>query len=197
MSVSIQELDAQQFWQDALRGKPLMSLAGHFTGPSFGTRSVALNDPTNWWVKLPDRLPKSAPDVQRMVHQLRQWTGWSARTLADALSTTHTTVLSIENGRPLFVTRSGDLRRRITDAHDLVARLTLLVNHDRGRAAAVLMEQAADGLSALDQLHAGQPSRAYLAIIDVVRGAPERSRNSLLIGSRPAQPGGATEPLLD
>lgn len=198
MSVSIQEFEARETWQDALRGTPFVRRAtGHY-GPghrAFPT-GVILCDLTDWWVQLPHHRPRLAPDVQLMVRQLRQWTGWTSRVLADALSTTHTTVLAIENGRPLVVSRSGDLRRRITNAHDLVARLIELVDHDAGRVTTILTTTSPSGVSALDQLRAGHATRAYLTAIDVLRGTPARGPNDLVIGSRPAQPGGATEPLL-
>lgn len=198
MSVSIQELEAQETWQDALRGRPFLrhAAATYGTGGRTFPRSVILCDLTDWWVQLPHHRPRPAPDVQFMVRQLRQWTGWTLRVLADALSTTHTTVLAIENGRPLVASRSGDLRRRITNAHELVARLVELVDHDASRVTTILTTASPSGVSALDQLQAGQPTRAYLTAIDVLRGTPARGPNDLVIGSRPARPGGATEPLL-
>jgi hypothetical protein len=198
VSVSIQELEAQETWQDALRGRPFLrhAAATYGTGGRAFRRGVILCDLTDWWVQLPPHRPRPAPDVQLMVCQLRQWTGWTSRVLADALGTTHTTVLAIENGRPLIVSRSGDLRRRITNAHDLVARLIELVDHDAGRVTTVITSPSPSGVSALDQLRAGHSTRAYLTALDVLRATPARGPNDLVIGSRPAQPGGATEPLL-
>lgn len=148
----------------------------------------------DWTLILPRPVVRRAPEVQRMMVDVRGWTGWSARQLATVLGTSHTTVLNAEAGRPLIASRSGDLRRRVGDLHDLVQRVHLLANRDPATTADVLATTPAAGRSGspLDALAAGYPDRAYLAAIDVLRPRP----SGLLTGSRPRRPG-ATAALHD
>jgi hypothetical protein len=189
MSTMTQELDAQVMWQEALRRKPFVRPVAEQTA---GNRV----DAGDWWVDLPPVRPQPAPDVQIMMRELHRWTGWSSRVLADALGTSHTTIQSIEAGRPLMSTRTGDLRRRIVDAHDVVSRLAALVDGDMGRLAAALGQVAPDGTNAQGHLRQGNATRAYLAAVDVLR-PPIRSRHGLVVGDRPTRPGTATASLAD
>ncbi len=188
MSMTAQELDARVTWQDALQGKPFIHRSS--------SRPVIRPDLAKWWVHLPPVRPQPAPDVQMMVHALRRWTGWSTRLLAAVLGTSHTTVSKIEDGRAIWESRSGDLRRRISDAYDVVGRVATLVGSDPGGIAAAMTGGGRDGRSATDFLREGQPNRAYLAVLDGF-GEPARSRSGLLVGDRPSRPGQATVPLTD
>ena len=148
----------------------------------------------DWALILPRAMVRRAPEVQRMMVDVRGWTGWSARQLAAALGTSHTTVLNAEAGRPLIAVRSGDLRRRVGDLHGLVQRVHLLADRDPSTTARVLVTTPAAGRSGspLDAIAAGYPDKAYLAAIDVLRPRPA----GLLTGSRPRQ-SGATAALHD
>lgn len=147
----------------------------------------------DWLVRVPAPEIRPAPDVQRMTQELRNWTKWSARQLADALSTSHTTVLALENGRPLAAGHSGDLRRSIVDTHTVVSRIFILAGRDARRTAHVLDAAAGNATSARVLLARGEPAKAYLAALDALRPPTE----GLLVGSRPAEPGTATAPLHD
>lgn len=147
----------------------------------------------DWLVRVPAPVIRPAPDVQRMTQELRSWTRWSARQLADVLSTSHTTVLAIENGRPLAAGHSGDLRRKIVDAHTVVSRVFVLADRDPRRTADALSESPGNGLSARTLLARGEPAKAYVAALDVIRPPTQ----GLLVGSHPAEPGMATAPLHD
>ncbi len=146
-----------------------------------------------WYVRLPALTVRPAPDVQRMTQELHDWTGWSARPLADVLGTSHTTVLAIQTGRPLTAGHSGDLRRRIVDAHAVVSRIFVLADHDRRRTAQALDTAPGHGLSARTLLGHGDPAKAYVAALDVLR--PPAA--GLLVGSHPSEPGRDTAPLHD
>lgn len=147
----------------------------------------------DWLVGVPAPVIHPAPDVQRMTQELRNWTKWSARQLADALSTSHTTVLAIETGRPLAAGHSGDLRRHIVDAHTVVSRIFVLADRDPRRTAHALNEATGNGLSGRTLLARGEPAKAYIAALDVLRPPTQ----GLLVGSHPAEPGTATAPLHD
>jgi hypothetical protein len=147
----------------------------------------------DWLVRVPAPVIRPAPDVQRMTQELRSWTRWSARQVADVLSTSHTTVLAIENGRPLAAGHSGDLRRHIVDAHTVVSRIFILADRDPRRTAHALDAAPGHGLSACTLLEHGEPAKAYVAALDVLRPPTQ----GLLVGSHPAEPGLATAPLHD
>jgi hypothetical protein len=147
----------------------------------------------DWLVGIPTPVVRPAPHVQVMSRELRQWTGWSARQLADVLGTSHTTVLAVEDGRPLLAGRSGDLSRRLDEVHTVVSRIHVLTNGEATRTAYVLSTPPARGLSASEHLKRRAPGRAYVAALDVLQPPAE----GLVVGSRPARPGRATAPLHD
>jgi transcriptional regulator with XRE-family HTH domain len=144
----------------------------------------------NWELGLPLNLPRRSPDAARFVASMRRWTGWSSRHIADILGTSHTTILRIEEGRPLMTARSGDLMERLRAAFELTERVRILTE-ERPEDTARAMETALPGrLSAIDHLRNREPAKAYLAVLDVLR---PRERG-MLIGSRPRKEG-ATAPL--
>jgi hypothetical protein len=163
-------------YEEIVRGEPLERVvtqpAIDMTG-SFWT----LGD---WRPQFPSFVAFPTLGLQRMVKQIREWTGWSTRRTAEVLNTTHTTLRAVENGRPLVSGHSGDLRERLISMHDVVERVHLLVNRDSDRTAEVLDSAPPGQLSPSDELQAGNPARSYLAAIDVLR--PRRP--GLLVGDR-------------
>lgn len=147
----------------------------------------------DWLVRVPAPVIHPAPDVQRMTQELRSWTKWSARQLAEVLSTSHTTVLALESGRPLAAGHSGDLRQTIVDAHAVVSRIFIVAGRDASRTGQVLDAVPGSGPSARALLARGDHAKAYVAALDVLRPPAE----GLLVGSRPAETGTATAPLHD
>lgn len=155
---------------------------------------ASFEDLGGWWVQLPRVTSVRAPDTQKLIRDLRCWTSWATRATAEALATSHTTVQALEAGRPLMAARSGDLRRRLYELHELVSRLRLLADDEPTRTRDLLCRPDAHGLSPLAYLQEGQAAKAYLAAIDAVK---PRRRAGLLVGDRPATPGTATSPLVD
>lgn len=141
----------------------------------------------SWRIVLPTSDPLPAPNLQQAVRHLRQWTQWSSRRLAEVLVTSHTTIRAVENGRPLVGGHSGDLRHRLIEAHEVVKRVFLLADRDPGKAAMVLDTTLPGRRSAVDELRAGEPGRAYIVALDVIR--PRRP--GLVVGDR-SRHGGAT-----
>lgn len=176
-------VDATRLYDDALRGEPLQRTV--FPPPLNTLTSIwTLGE---WPLVLPASTPRPAPEVQRVAKQIREWTGWSARRLAEVLATTHTTILGVENGRALVGGHSGDLRRRLMDAYDVIQRVVVLAGHDPG-AITRLLETAPPGRrAALAELQADKPARAHLAAIDVLR--PQTP--GLIVGDRPRSSGGS------
>jgi hypothetical protein len=145
-----------------------------------------------WSLVLPTTVVRRGPDVQRMISDIRAWTNWSSRQLARVFGTSHTTVLNAEAGRPLSALRSGDLRRRVGEVHDVVERVHLLAERDADATSHLLATAPSQGQSAVDALRARRPETAYLAAIDALRPRP----TGMLTGSRPRR-SGATVALHD
>lgn len=133
--------------------------------------------------------PPSTPDLQRQVRELGEWTGWSSRKLQQLLRTSHTTIQALQRGRRAQAGRSGNLPERIEEAHAVISRIYRLAGTPERTARALERGEP----SAVDQLCARRPTRAYLAALDVLR---PRETNELLVGGRPAR-GAATAALTD
>ncbi len=174
-------VDAPTLYDQAIRGEP-------FARPVFPEH---LNTRASFWtlgewrIILPATAPLATPGMERIVKQIREWTGWSARRLADVVRTSHTTILSAENGRPLIGGHSGDLQRRLIDVHGVVERIHLLAGRN-SKALARLLETGSPETSAIEELEADHPARAYLAAIEVLRPRTP----GLLVGDHPRQSGG-------
>jgi hypothetical protein len=181
-------LDMPNIYEAALYGEPLR----------VPVRPRPLNTDSPFWTVgdwalfIPKVERHRAPDVADMLGDLAAWTGWSKRQLANILDTSHTTVRNAAAGRPLRVSRSGDLRRRVVSTHDLVSRIFVLANRDSEETARILQTPSAITPAAADALRAGNYERAYLTALDVLR--PRQT--GLLVGSRPRR-SGATTPLHD
>lgn len=177
-------LERPTIYDEALFGEPLGLPVRH--------RTLDTNRPFwivgEWLLVLPTTVVRRAPDVQRMISEVRAWTGWSSRQLASVLGTSHTTVLNAEAGRPLLALRSGDLRRRVSEVHDVVERVHLLAERDADTTSRLLANARRRGQSAVDALRAGRPEKAYLAAIDALRPRPA----GILTGSRPRRSGATT-----
>src|SRR5207253_10533709 len=89
----------------------------------------------DWAIRLPKSIALPAPDAQRMMRELEDWTDWSSHKLARLLNTTHTTIGAVKSGRPLVAGHSGDLRRRLAESHAVVSRIFLLCDRDPTRTA--------------------------------------------------------------
>jgi hypothetical protein len=143
-----------------------------------------------WPVLVPAVAPAAVPRLQRVIREIRERTGWSARRLAEIVGSSHTTIINAENGRPVVSGHSGDLRRRLVETHDLIERVYLLVERDPQKTATILATAPGTGQhSAIEELgETGDPGRAYLAALDAIR--PHRT--GLLVGGRPRRDGPTT-----
>jgi transcriptional regulator with XRE-family HTH domain len=175
-------------YDDALLGEPLPC---RVQPQILGRRGQFLIVGT-WPITLPAVEIAPARDVQRMVSALRASTGWSARRLAEALGTSHTTVRAVESGRPIVAGHSGNLRQRITAAHDVVSRIFVIAGRDSTLTARAFEDAPQGGDAAINYLRRGDAARAYIAALDVLRPRTP----GLLVGSRPRREG-ATAPLHD
>jgi transcriptional regulator with XRE-family HTH domain len=181
-------LAAPTIYERALSGEPLPQIVR--TSPPVKTVPRGIWMVGQWQIRIPDQDTSSAPEVHRFVSEIRNRTGWSARRLAEIVGTSHTTILRIENGGRLVSGHSGELRRRLSQADDVVARVYIIAGRDQETTARLLEEAPLSDRPAVDFLQSDQPAKAYLAAIDVARPRPP----GLLVGTRPRRDG-ATAPL--
>lgn len=177
--------EAPALYEAAVRGEPLQRTV--FPEP--------LNTAATFWtigdwpIAVPPPVSHAIPRLQRVVREIRDRTGWSARRLAEVVGSSHTTILNAENGRPLVSGHSGDLRQRLLDVYEVVERVYLLASRDRRQTEAILSTAPANRRSAVDELTAtGDAGRAYIAALDVLR--PRRA--GLIVGDRPRRDGRTT-----
>lgn len=173
-------------YEAAFRGEPLertVSPAPLNTQDAFWTIG-------DWPICMPAVVSPAVLRLQRVIREMRERTGWSARRLAEIVGSSHTTIINAENGRPLVSGHSGDLRQRLVESHDLIERVYVLVDRDPERTATILATAPETGrLSAVEELRdSGDPGRAYLAALDVIR--PRRT--GLVVGDRPRRDGPTT-----
>lgn len=144
------------------------------------------------WVRLPAPKPYTPPRIREQTEKIRARTGWSQRRLATILNTTHPTVKTLEQGRP--VTRVKDIAVRLSDIDRIVERVFILAKESPQETNRILSTTTRnDRLSAADLLQNGDPTGAYLAALQVLR--PQTERSGMVIGLWPSQPGGATASL--
>jgi hypothetical protein len=178
-------IEAPALYEAAVRGEPLQRAV---VADPLSTASTfwTIGD---WPIAVPPPVPHAIPRLQRVIGDIRDWTGWSARRLAEVVGSSHTTILNAENGRPLVSGHSGDLRQRLVEVHDVVERVYVLAGRDPRQTETVLSSAPANGRSALEELIAsGDAGRAYIAALDVVR--PRRA--GLIVGDRPRRDGQTT-----
>ena len=179
---------APTIYDEALYGEPL-GVPVVTTTIHTGTILWTVGD---WAIDLPAPTVHRAPDVQRMIRDLRARTQWSSRQLATVLGTSRTTILNAEAGRPLMQARTGDLRRRVGAAHDVVERRFILAGSAPVERRGSSIPHDPAGRPQLTHCGRATPERAYLSAIDVLRPRP----TGLLVGDRPRR-GGATAALHD
>ena len=179
---------APAIYDDAIIGE---TLERRVVPPTLNTAS-SLWTLGGWLLILPASDVRPVPELQWMVRQVRTWTGWSTRRLADAVGTSHTTIRAVENGRPLVGGHSGDLRQRLAAAHEVIERVYLLANRNVERVTAILDAAPPGRRSPIDELRSGDAAGAYLSALQVLNP----SRPGLIVGDHPRR-GGATVPLHD
>ncbi|MHB8312457.1 MAG: hypothetical protein ACYDD0_04045 [Candidatus Dormibacteria bacterium] len=152
--------------------------------------SPLLDFVAGWHV--PASEPSRVPRTQEQLRQVKEWTSWSSRTLAQATGTTHPTVEAVLRGRSQLVRVPG-FAHRIMILHMLVSRLWTVVDGDRIELTRALSgHPGGNRPSALEMLEADDVPGSYLAALDVL--APPRT-NGMMRGRFPRRPGEASVPL--
>ena len=169
---------------------PWLTPFGFFDGTVNVRMANAPVDLFDSWVSVPQFEGRAVPQAQALASMIRSATGWSKRTLAKALASTHPTVTAIEKGRSSG--RQGDLLTRLNEVHDVVTRVHLLAERDIHATDRLLTTPSVEGLAPIDFLALREPGTAYLAVLDVMR--PRRA-DSLMVSRWPSLAGGATSAL--
>ena len=147
------------------------------------------------FVVLPPLKARRAPRLQQLARRLQAVTGWSARTMAQALATTHPTVSALLDGRQVISRKVPELPSRLSAVVDLAERVSIVVD---GEAASVnnalTTVPVGQNHSALDHLRARDVGRAYATALDVL--TPPRN-TGMMRNVWPAKPGVATAALDD
>jgi hypothetical protein len=169
------------------------TLPGPWTLPHRGEPAPLTQFAASDWT-IPPSTPTEFPSVQVQLRQIKDWTGWSFRTLGTLTGTTHPTIEAVLEGRTRL-TRTPDTARRISVLHRLIVRLRVVVHGDPDMLVRVLSEPPGDGRPPATELFtAGDLAGAYLAALDVLH--PPRTGN-MMRSVFPAQPGKATSALHD
>ncbi len=143
---------------------------------------------------LPDAAQQDIRESEQMLRELRAWTGWSDRALAEVIGTSHPTVAKLFAGESEFLARHESSRRRLEEAYEVVSRAYILAGRDRSRTASILENMSYGGRSARQYLCEGRPNEAYLAVVEAVR--PPR-RSGMMRGNNPIDPRTATTAPVD
>jgi hypothetical protein len=107
--------------------------------------------------------------LQERVELTKRLTGWSNRALASALGTTHPTLGAILAGRQTTRARIPELRGRISALADLADRLMSLAGDPAAVRVALTTRPLDQSHTACELLIQGDPGRAYIAALDVLR----------------------------
>lgn len=148
-----------------------------------------LFDLINTWVSI-GRVQRGLPEDQRMALEIRQATGWSERTIAQALRTTHPTVGKLLAGQRT----SWRVRRHLGSAYEVVRRVSVLTNGDPAATDRLMRTEPGNGgATAIEELRDSNFASAYLTAIDVLRPR----REGLMRGRHQTSTGRATVALFD
>ncbi|MCA1707561.1 MAG: hypothetical protein LC808_31545 [Actinobacteria bacterium] len=147
-------------------------------------------------VVVPPARVRPTPRLRQLLERLRELTGWSKRTTALALKTTHPTVSSILSGHRTTTSRLPELPGRLIALVDLTERLSDIVDGDIASVnTALTTVPLGRSESALDLLRNGDLGRAYTTALDVLQ--PPRRAGMMMSSLWPAVPGEATAALDD
>jgi hypothetical protein len=142
---------------------------------------------------IPEQAVAGPVRLTQRLGDVKAWTGWSARALAEVTGTSHPTINAVLQGQAATLTRAPGLATRIRQLHDLVSRLQIVVGGDSAELTRALKDRPAPGRrSAAEELAAGEPADAYLAALDVL--SPPRT-TGMMRSRFPARPGEASSAL--
>jgi hypothetical protein len=137
--------------------------------------------------QLPTYVVAEEPDDARKLSELKSWTGWSNRTVADIIGTTHPTIRALGDGRVVISPRNREYRSRLHSVHSVVSRVFMLAGRDRHRTRTLLSDDTT-GESPMQLLRNGEVGAAYAMVLEFVNPP----RPSLITSWSPLSPRGRT-----
>lgn len=146
---------------------------------------TVVSNPYEMPYRLPTYIVADEPDDAHMVSELKTWMGWSNRTLAEVIGTTHPTIRAVSNGHVVLAPRNREYRHRLRSVHAVVFRTLMLAGHDLSRTRALLMDDTS-GKSAMQLLAKGEIGAAYAEVLESV----STPRPSLVASWSPVSPRG-------
>lgn len=136
------------------------------------------------WLIMPSYEPQSAPELTRIVKDLIERTGWSNRSLAEIIGTTHPTIQAIRRGRE--PERRPELAEALFNTAEVVEKISRLVRGNQVTLKTVLSTRGPDAETPLQLLAAGEYAKAYLRALDMLNKS--RSTVRLLDAPHERQP---------
>ncbi len=118
------------------------------------------------WLLIPKYEPQPVPELTKIVKRLIEQTGWSNRSLAEIVGTTHPTIQAIKRGRELE--RRRDLAEALFNTAEVVEKISRLARGNQAMLKTVLSTRGSDGETPLQLLAAGEYARAYLRALDML-----------------------------
>ena len=135
--------------------------------------------------QLPTYVVVDLPDDTRMLSELKGWTGWSNRTVAEVIGTTHPTIRAVSDGRVVIAPRNREYRNRLRAVHSVVSRVFSLAGGNQQRLRLMLTDDTT-GESAMQLLAKGEIGTAYARVLE--SASPHRP--SLVTSWSPLSPRG-------
>lgn len=114
---------------------------------------------------LPTPEPLS-PGESRMATELRAWTGWSDRLLAEVVGTTHPTIRALRSGHIVLSMRNHNYHQRLPAVHAFMSRIYQLAGRSPQRVNALLTDTSLDQ-APIERLKAGDVTAAYRTVLDL------------------------------
>ena len=134
------------------------------------------------WLLMPSYEPQPVSELTRIVKRLVERTGWSNRSLAEIVGTTHPTIQAIKRGRE--PERRRDLAEALFNTAEVVEKISRLTRGNQAMLKAILSTRGSDGETPLQLLAAGEYAKAYLRALDMLNEARPTVR---LLDSRQAR----------
>jgi hypothetical protein len=145
------------------------------------------------WLLEPIYEPQPVPSLARTVKRLVERTGWSNRSLADIVGTTHPTIQAIKLGRE--PERHPDLAQALFRTAEVVEKISRLANGNQGTLRLILNSRGSEGGTPLQLLAAGEYAKAYLRALDMLNSS--RPTVQLLDARQERQPSRETGLIFD
>jgi hypothetical protein len=124
----------------------------------------------NWDLQFPDfdSILLVSENIKSKISDILRWTDWSSIQLGDVLLSNNSIVEAILNGNPVAKYHIDEIKDSISDAHKVIERIYELAKKDSKETQRILNSSVRSQPSVIEHLKSGQPSKAYLAALDLL-----------------------------